>query len=286
MSKEKTLTEKYHKHISSKYNIFEFNLKEVWDYRDLIILFTKRSVMVTYKQTILGPVWLFLNPVLSSLVYTIIFGQIAGLSTDGAPQMLFYLSSNAIWIYFSRCVTTNASTFTSNAGVFGKVYFPRLTMPISSVLSSIVQFAIQMIIVIILFVFYVITGEITPNWFALLALPLIILVLGSMGLGIGIMISSLTTKYRDLSILVGFGMQLWMYISPVVYPISQTGGLFRYLMMVNPVSMPIELYRYALLGVGIINPISLIWSVVFAFFVLFCGIMIFNKVEKTFMDTV
>lgn len=279
-------TEKYHTHISSKHNLFDLNLKEVWNYRDLIILFTKRSFKVTYKQTILGPAWLFINPILSSFVYYIIFNRIAGLGTDGVPQMLFYLASNAIWTFFSTCVTTNATTFTANAGVFGKVYFPRLTMPISSVLSSVVQFGIQMIIVVILFVIYVITGQVHPHWLAILLLPVILFVLGMMGLGVGIIISSLTTKYRDLSILVGFGMQLWMYITPVVYPISQTGGMFRYLMMVNPVSAPVELFRYALLGVGVINPISLIWSVVFAFLVVFFGIMIFNKVERTFMDTV
>lgn len=286
MNEEKTSTEKYHTHISSKHNLFDLNLKEVWNYRDLIILFTKRNFKVTYKQTILGPAWLFINPILSSFVYYIIFNRIAGLGTDGVPQMLFYLASNAIWTFFSTCVTTNATTFTANAGVFGKVYFPRLAMPISSVLSSVVQFGIQMIIVVILFVIYVITGQIHPHWFALFLLPVILLVLGMMGLGVGIIISSLTTKYRDLSILVGFGMQLWMYITPVVYPISQTGSMFRYLMMVNPVSAPVELFRYSLLGVGVINPISLIWSVVFAFLVVFFGIMIFNKVERTFMDTV
>lgn len=276
----------YHTHISSKHSLFDLNLKEVWKYRDLIFLFTKRDFKVTYKQTVLGPAWLFINPILSSLIYTIIFGRIAGLSTDGVPQMLFYLSSNAIWTFFSSCVTKNATTFTANAGVFGKVYFPRLTMPISSVISSIVQFGIQMIMVVILLVVYVITGAVHPNWLALLTVPAILLILGLMGLGMGIIISSMTTKYRDLSILVGFGVQLLMYITPVVYPISQTGGAFRYLMLVNPVSAPIELFRYALLGVGIINPFSLIWSIVFAFLVLFFGIIIFNKVERTFMDTV
>ena len=286
MENSNMVNTKYHTHISSKHNIFNLNLKEVWKYRDLIVLFTKRSFKVTYKQTILGPAWLFINPILSSLIYCIVFGQIAGLSTDGVPQMLFYLAGNAIWMFFSSCVTVNATTFTANAGVFGKVYFPRLTMPISSVLSSVVQFGIQMILVLILLAFYVIIGEVNPNWWAFLLLPVILVVLGMMGLGVGILISSMTTKYRDLAILVTFGMQLWMYITPVVYPLSQTGGIFRYLMMVNPVTSLVELFRYAILGVGIINPFAITWSVVFTVLVLIFGIMIFNKVEKTFMDTV
>lgn len=277
----------YHTHLTSKHKLFDLNLKEVWQYRDLIILFTKRSFQVTYKQTVLGPAWLFINPIISSLIYCFIFGGIAGMSTGGVPQMLFYLSGNAIWTFFSSSVTKNASTFTANAGVFGKVYFPRLTTPISNVLSSVIQFGIQMIMVLIFLAYYVITGAVHPNWIAWLLIPIVLLHLGIMGLGFGIIISSLTTKYRDLSILVTFGVQLWMYITPVVYPLSQAGnGGLRLLLLINPVTTPIEVFRYAVLGQGTIEPLFLAISWGITVFVAVFGIMLFNKVERTFMDTV
>ena len=277
----------YHTHISSKHKLFDLNLKEVWRYRDLIILFTKRSFKVTYKQTVLGPAWLFINPIISSLIYCFIFGGIAGMSTDGIPQMLFYLSGNAIWTFFATCLTSNASTFTANAGVFGKVYFPRLTTPISNVLSAVIKFGIQMIMTIVFLIYYVIIGEVHPNWFAWLLIPLVLLHLGIMGMGFGIIISSMTTKYRDLSILVGFGVSLWMYMTPVVYPLSQAGdGGLRLLLMLNPVTTPVEVFRYAVLGQGSIELLFLAISLVFTLLVAVFGIMIFNKVERTFMDTV
>ena len=277
----------YHTHITSKHKLFELNLREVWKYRDLIVLFTKRSFQIRYKQTVLGPAWLFINPIISSLIYCFIFGGIAGMSTGGVPQMLFYLSGNAIWTFFSTSVTTNASTFTANAGVFGKVYFPRLTIPISNVLSSVIQFGIQMIIVIAFLTVYVIDGSVHPNWIAWLLIPIVLFHLGIMGLGFGIIISSMTTKYRDLSILVGFGVQLWMYITPVVYPLSQAGnGGLRILLLINPVTTPIEVFRYAILGQGTIEPVFLTLSWLVTIFVVIFGIMIFNKVERNFMDTV
>lgn len=277
----------YHIEITSKHNWWDLKLKEVWRYRDLIILFTKRTFTVSYKQTVLGPAWLFINPIISSLIYCFIFGGIAGMSTDGVPQMLFYLSGNAIWTFFSSCVTKNASTFTGNANVFGKVYFPRLTTPISNVLSSVIQFGIQMIMVLLFLAYYVITGQVSPNWISWLLIPVVLIHLGLMGLGVGIIISSMTTKYRDLSILVGFGVQLWMYITPVVYPLSQAGnGGLRTLLLINPVTTPVEVFRYAVLGQGSIDPLFLAWSWLFTLIVLVAGIMVFNKVEKTFMDTV
>lgn len=283
----KETQQQYCTYIDSRRSWFELNLKEVWQYRDLILLFTKRSFVVTYKQTILGPAWIFLNPFLTSIIYTVVFGGIAGMSTDGVPQLLFYLCSNAIWIFFSTCVTKNATTFTSNAGVFGKVYFPRLTMPISNVLSSIVQFGIQMILVAVFLIYYVAVGEVHPNWGALLLIPVVLVHLGMLGLGCGIIISSLTTKYRDLSILVGFGVSLWMYITPIVYPISQLGdGLMKTVLLANPVTAPVELFRYAVLGQGSIMPTALAVSGALTAAVLLLGIMIFNRVEKTFMDTV
>lgn len=280
-------TEKYHIHISSEHKFLDLNLKEVWKYRDLIMLFTKRNFTIRYKQTILGPAWLFINPIISSLIYTFIFGGIAGIGTDGIPQILFYMSGNAIWTYFSSCVTRNASTFTSNAGVFGKVYFPRLTTPISNILTSVIEFGIKLLLVLVFLVFYIVLDAVHPNWLSWLLIPIVLLHLGIMGMGFGIIISSMTTKYRDLSILVSFGVQLWMYITPVVYPLSQAGnGIGMTLLLVNPVTAPVEVFRYALLGQGTIVPWALAWSWLFTIIVALFGIMIFNKVEKTFMDTV
>lgn len=279
--------EQYHVHISSKHSFFRLNLKEVWDYRDLIILFTKRNFIIRYKQTILGPVWLFISPVISSLVYAFIFGGIAGIGTDGIPQILFYMAGNAIWAFFSSCVTRNATTFTSNAGIFGKVYFPRLTIPISNMLTSAIEFGIQMLMVLVFLTYFLIIGAVSPKWVYWLLIPVVLLHLGIMGMGLGIIISSITTKYRDLSILVGFGISLWMYITPVVYPLSQAGeGIYKTLLLWNPVTAPVEVFRYAILGQGIIIPWSLIWSSLFTIFIALFGVMIFNKVEKTFMDTV
>ena len=277
----------YHTHIDSKHRLLNLNLKEVWQYRDLILLFTKRNFTVTYKQTILGPAWLFLNPLISSIIYAFVFGGIAGIGTDGIPSILFYMCSNAIWIFFSTCVTKNAGTFTSNAGVFGKVYFPRLTIPVSNVISAAIQFGIQMLLVVVLLIYYVALGAVHPNWAAWLAIPFALLHLGLLGLGFGIVISSMTTKYRDLSILVGFGVQLWMYITPIVYPMSQLGdGFVKTVLMINPVTAPVEVLRYALLGQGTIMPGYLVLSIFLTVAVVLGGIMIFNKVEKTFMDTV
>lgn len=278
---------KYHTHISSQHRWFDLNLKEVWRYRDLIVLFTKRSFVLTYKQTVLGPAWIFLNPFITSIIYTFVFGGIAGMSTDGIPQILFYLCSNAIWTFFSSSVTKNATTFTANANVFGKVYFPRLTTPISNVLSSVIQFVIQMLLVVLVLAYYVVQGEVQPNWWAWLLIPLVLLHLGVMGLGFGIIISSLTTKYRDLAILVTFGVQLWMYATPIVYPLSQLGdGRFKTMLMMNPVTAPVEAFRYAVLGQGTIVTEYYVISAILTIVVAMFGIMIFNKVEKTFMDTV
>lgn len=277
----------YHIHISSKHRMLDLNLREVWQYRDLITLFTKRTFTLTYKQTILGPVWLFLNPLISSVIYAFVFGGIAGIGTDGIPSLLFYMSGNAIWIFFSGCVTKNASTFTANANVFGKVYFPRLTIPISNVLSSVIQFGIQMLMVLVLLIYYVVAGAVHPHWGAWLLIPFVLIHLGLLGLGCGIIISSLTTKYRDLAILVTFGVQLWMYITPVVYPLSQLGDSWmKTILMINPVTAPVEMFRYALLGQGTIMPGYLAYSWMVTIAVVIVGIMIFNKVEKTFMDTV
>lgn len=276
-----------HTHISSKHRLLELNLKEVWRYRDLIVLFTKRTFALTYKQTILGPLWIFLNPLLSSIVYAFVFGGIAGIGTDGVPHILFYLCSNAIWIFFSNCVTRNAGTFTANAHVFGKVYFPRLTIPVSNVLAAVIQFGVQMVLVLAFLAYYVVMGQVHPNWEAWLLIPVVLVHLGLLGLGCGIIISSLTTKYRDLAILVTFGVQLWMYATPIVYPLSHLdNGVMKTVLLFNPVTAPVELLRYAVLGQGAVMPGYLALSALVTVIVAIVGVMIFNKVEKTFMDTV
>ena len=280
-------TQQYHIHISSEHKWYDLNLKEVWQYRDLIMLFTKRNFVVAYKQTILGPAWMFINPFLTSVMHTIVFGNIANIGTDGIPSILFHMTGTAIWAFFSSCVTNNARTFTGNAGVFGKVYFPRLTTPISNVLATCIRFGIQMLMVGVFLVYYLFKGAVHPHWAAWLLIPGVMLHLGIMGLGFGIIISSMTTKYRDLSILVGFGVRLWMYGTPVVYPLSELGeGTLRTLVLLNPVTMPVEVFRYAVLGQGtiLLGYLLLSWGV--TVLVAVFGIMIFNKVERTFMDTV
>lgn len=277
----------YHTHISSKHRLFTLNLKEVWRYRDLIMLFTKRNFVVSYKQTILGPAWILLTPLFSSVVQAIVFGGIAGIGTDGIPTFLFYLCGNAIWAFFSGCVTSNASTFTENAYVFGKVYFPRLTTPISNVISAVIRFFIQLMLVILFMVYFLVKGQVHPNWAAWMVIPVELLHLGILGMGFGIIVSSLTTKYRDLTVLVDFGVSLWMYATPVVYPLSTVGdGWIRTVLLINPVTSSVEMLRYAILGQGTIywGFYALSWGISIAVAVL--GIMIFNKVERTFMDTV
>lgn len=277
----------YHTHISAKHRWLELNLKEVWQYRDLITLFTKRNFVVSYKQTILGPAWIFLTPLFSSIVQAFVFGGIAGIGTEGVPTILFYLCGNAIWAFFSTCLTHNANTFTANAYVFGKVYFPRLTTPISNVLSSIIRFGIQMILVLMFMVYFLIRGEVSPNWAYWLVIPVELVHLGILGMGFGIIVSSMTTKYRDLTVLVDFGVSAWMYLTPVVYPLSTLAeGWMKTLLMVNPVTPSIELLRYAILGQGTVHFGFYCLSWVMTLVVAVLGIMIFNKVERTFMDTV
>ena len=277
----------YHIHISSNHSLLNLNLKEVWQYRDLIFLFTKRNFVVSYKQTILGPAWIFLTPLFSSIVQAFVFGGIAGIETDGIPMLLFYLCSNAIWAFFSSCLVNNATTFTANAYVFGKVYFPRLTTPISNVLSSMIRFGIPMIMVMMFMVYFLAKGTVDPNWAAWIMIPVELVHLGILGMGFGIIISSMTTKYRDLVALVDFGVSAWMYLTPIVYPLSTvTEGWMKTILMINPVTSATEMLRYAILGKGTIDFgfYGLSWIITIAVAVV--GIMIFNKVERNFMDTV
>jgi len=277
----------HHTTITSKRGWFDINIRELWRYRDLIVMFVKKDFSLIYKQTILGPLWIFLNPFITTVIYTIVFGNIAKLPTNGVPKLLFYMTGNALWSFFAECINKTANTFKDNAHVFGKVYFPRLTRPISTVISAGVNFCIQMLMFLVFWLYYIVRGAVHPNWSYLGLLIFVLLVMGCMALGCGIIVSSLTTKYRDLAIVVSFGVSLWMYATPVVYTLSTAAvGMMRTVLMINPVTQMMELFRFILLGEGIITVAGIVWSTVFMLTVLVCGVMLFNKVEKTFMDTV
>ena len=274
--------------IKPQSSLFDLNLREVWRYRDLMMLFVKRDFVAQYKQTILGPLWHLIQPLFTTIVFLMVFGNIAGIPTDGVPPVLFYMSGITIWNYFSSCLTNTSNTFVANAGIFGKVYFPRLVIPVSVVLSNIVRLGIQFGLLLGVMVFYWIRGEaqvhIGLSW---MLLPLLVLLMAGIGLGVGIIISSLTTKYRDFTVLIGFAVQLLMYATPVAYPLSFLKSKnFAYLIEWNPLSAVVEGFRYALFGVSSFDMSSLIYPSVFMVVVLFIGTMIFSKVERTFMDTV
>lgn len=272
--------------IKPKTGWFDINLKELIQYKDLIVMFVKRDFKTMYKQTILGPLWIIINPLLTTLMFTVVFGNIANISTDGMPQIVFYMLGTTVWTYFSSCLTKTSSTFTGNAAIFGKVYFPRLVIPISTVISGLINFGVQFLMFLGFMAYFMIKGSpIEPNLWILIT-PLLLVQLAALALGFGIIISSMTTKYRDLAVLVTFGVQLWMYATPVVYPASQIGGKLKTLMMLNPVSPIVESFRYAFLGSGSIPWNYLGISVVTTLVVLFAGVVLFSRVEKTFMDTV
>lgn len=279
--------------IKPRTGLFEVNLKEIWDYRDLLTLFVKRTITVQYKQTILGPLWWLIQPALTVIMYMVVFGGIAGIPTDGVPQPLFYLGGVCMWQYFSSCLTGTSNTFVTNASIFGKVYFPRLIMPLSTVISNLVRFGIQLGLFIIVYAYYAIIGQApSPNWYLML-LPLLVVMMAGLALGFGIIISSLTTKYRDLQILFSFLVQLWMYATPIVYPLSQVAGKVKFgidvykVMCLNPVTPVIEAFKYGALGAGeFVGWGWLAYSFAFMVVLLVFGILIFNKVQKSFMDTV
>lgn len=279
--------------IKPRNKLFEVNLKEIWDYRDLMTLFVKRTIAVQYKQTVLGPLWWIIQPAFTVFMYMVVFGGIAGIPTDGIPQPLFYLGGIAMWQYFSDCLSKTSNTFVSNSGIFGKVYFPRLIMPLSVSISNLVRFGIQLGLFVVVYVYYLIIGEApSPNWYLLL-FPLLVVMMAGLALGFGIIISSMTTKYRDLQILFSFFISLWMYATPIVYPLSQVAGKEKFgldiasVMCLNPVTPVIEAFKYGALGAGqFIGWGWLAYSFVFMLVVLFIGILIFNKVQKSFMDTV
>ena len=279
--------------IKPRNKLFEVNLKEIWDYRDLLVMFVKRDITVAYKQTILGPLWWLIQPALTVIMYMVVFGGIAGIPTDGIPQPLFYLGGIALWQYFADCLNRTANTFVSHAGIFGKVYFPRLIMPLANVTSNLVRFGIQLGLFVIVYLYYAIIGQApTPNWYLLL-FPLLVLMMAGLALGFGIIISSMTTKYRDLQILFSFFVQLWMYATPIVYPLSQVAGKkvmgfdLTAIMCINPVTPVIETFKHGALGAGeFIGWEWLGYSFAFMLVVLALGVLIFNKVQKSFMDTV
>ena len=279
-------TERFTTHITAKTGWFDLNLRELWQYRDLVLLFVKRNYTTRYKQTILGPLWLIFNPLITVSLYAFVFGGIAGLPTDNVPQFAFYLASNALWSYFALCITQTAATFTANAGVLGKVYFPRMVMPVSSVITGLFDLAIQVVMLAVVVCVYNLTGTAIPVTSSVfLAVPLV-LQTALLGLGFGIIIASLTTKYRDLAILVTFGVQLWMYISPVVYSTSQLAGRTYSVYMCNPMAPVLAAWRYATLGTDTFD--GFYWGVSWAvtLVVLLIGVLLFNRIEKTFMDTV
>ena len=275
--------------ITPKNSLFSLNLKEVWQYRDLLLLFVKRNVITVYKQTILGPLWYLIEPLFTSIIFTLIFNNVANIPTGTVPPFLFNLAGITTWNYFKTCLTLTSNTFSANAGVFGKVYFPRVIMPLSIVISSLFRFAIQLFIFIVFFTYFYINGaEISFNRYTVL-FPVMMLLMGMMGLGLGMIVSSMVTKYRDLKILIGFGLQLLMYLSAVMYPVSYfTEKLPEYAWLVkyNPLTFIIESVRYQLLNVGEFDWLSFIYTALITLIVLFTGLMIFNKAEKNFIDTV
>lgn len=271
--------------IGSSHSLFDLNLKEVWKYKDLVYMFVKRDFVSSFKQTILGPIWFFINPIFTTVVYIVIFGNIAKLSTDGAPKILFYLAGITLWNYFSTCLSATSNVFTANAGIFGKVYFPRLIMPISIVFSNLMKLGVQMLLFLVVFFYYLFKGEVQPNWW-ILATPLLIALMAIFALGLGMIFSSLTTKYRDLQMLLSFGISLYMYATPVIYPASSLKGIFRTISFYNPLTGIFECFKYAWLGVGDFSPMMLMISTAIILVFLAIGTVIFNKVEKGFMDTV
>jgi lipopolysaccharide transport system permease protein len=278
--------EKFDVVITNKRKWFSFNLGELVKYRDLIFLFVKRNFVSRYKQTILGPAWAVIQPLLTTVVLTVIFGNIAGLSPSGVPAFLFYFAGTLVWSYFSSCLTETSTTFTGNAHLFGKVYFPRLVMPIATVTSNLISFFIQFVMFIGFLVYYLTVGAgIHPNMWMLFT-PILLIHMAMLGMGCGVIISSLTTKYRDLAMIVGFGVQLWMYATPVAYDYTRIIPKYLGIYMLNPMAPIVMVFRYAFLGTGYINWTYYLTSVAITLVLLLFGIALFNRVEKTFMDTV
>lgn len=269
-----------------KKRLLEINLREIYRYRDLIWVFVNRDFVTVYKQTILGPLWFILNPLFTTIVYSFVFNGLAKIPTDGVPQTLFYYGGSMLWSYFSNCLINASDTFMANAGLFGKVYFPRLSVPISKVFSNLIAAGIQFGTLIVFYLYYLCIGaSVRPTWWAFI-LPLVFMQLAALGTGFGMIISALTTKYRDLRQLVAFGISLWMYATPIVYPLSQVPARYRIIMELNPVSAPVEAFRAVSYGVGGTSPTMLALSIAETVIVLFLGIVLFNQNERNFIDVV
>jgi lipopolysaccharide transport system permease protein len=272
--------------IQPRGRFFDLRLKELLNYTDLISLFVRRDFVAQYKQTILGPAWHIIQPLMTTIIFTIVFGKIAQIPTDGAPQFIFYLSGTVIWTYFANVLTDTSTTFTRNANIFGKVYFPRLVTPIATSISKLISFAIQFLMFIGFLIYYKLSGaNITPNLW-ILATPILLLLMAALALGTGLLVTAMTTRYRDLAVLVTFGVQLWMYASPVIYPISSLPEKWQFWANLNPVAPIIESFRYAFLGAGDIN-LGLMLQSTLIICSLFCiSLLVFNRVERTFADTI
>ena len=280
--------EKWTTEIRPKDSLLSIDFKEIWRYRDLMMLFVKRNIITQYKQTILGPLWFVIQPLMTTVMYMVVFGGIAKISTDGLPQPLFYLAGISFWQYFADCLTKTSNTFVSNAGIFGKVYFPRLVTPLSDVISNLVRFAIQFGLFLLVYAYYILFTDVQihTNWYVLM-LPILVMVLAGLALGFGILFSSMTTKYRDLQLLLSFFVSLWMYATPVIYPLSTiTNEKLRLVMQLNPLTGIVEFFKYGMLGVGNHDWWMLGYSFGFMVVLLAVGIIVFNKVQKSFMDTV
>jgi lipopolysaccharide transport system permease protein len=274
--------------IKPKTSLLDVDFKEIWAYRDLLFLFVKRDIITIYKQTILGPLWFFVQPIMTTIMYMVVFGGIAGISTDGLPQPLFYLSGICMWQYFADCLNKTSNTFVNNAGIFGKVYFPRLIVPLSAVFSNLVRFGIQFSLFFLVYLFYIFFTDVQvlPNIYVLL-FPFLILLMAGLSLGFGILFSSMTTKYRALTFLLSFFVQLWMYATPIIYPLSTiTNPKLQLIMSLNPLTSIIETFKFGMLGVGTFSWWSLGYSTLFMIVLMGVGIIVFNKVQRSFMDTV
>lgn len=271
--------------IKSKHSLFAINFKELWHYRDLLVLFVRRDFITVYKQTLLGPLWFFIQPLLTTITFTIIFGNVAQLSTDGAPKVVFYMAGITLWNYFSTCLTTVSGVFNANAGIFGKVYFPRLIMPLTIIISNLMKFAVQFLLFIVFVGYFTFQNQIQPNSWMVLT-PVIIVLMAVIAMGVGLILSSMTTKYKDLNQLIGFGVQLFMYATPVIYPSSSVPNDYQWVVALNPLVGLFDYMRFAYLGVGAFSMAALLYPTLFSIGILAVGVLVFNKTQKTFMDTV
>lgn len=275
--------------IQNKSSLFRLDLHEVWRYRDLLRMYVKRDIITFYKQTILGPMWFFIQPIMTTIMFMFVFGGIAGISTDGVPQAVFYLAGLVCWNYFADCLTKCSDTFNANQQIFGKVYFPRLIVPFSIVISNMVKMGIQLVLFLVVYAYYfIVLGTFEINW-TIVLFPVLLLMLASLGLGFGLVISSLTTKYRDLRFLITFGVQLWMYATPVIYPLSVMKQNYPdkiWVIVANPLTAIIETFKYGFTGVGVFEWNYLLYSFVVSIAVLLLGIIVFNRVQKNFMDVI